>query len=65
MRELSKEETTQVAGGASTGQEFLVSGGDFDYPGGSNALAALRKAAHSSVYGQLGDSVGEAMYKGS
>ena len=65
MRELGQEESTQVAGGASTGQGFLVSGWDFGYPGGLGALAAMSEAAHSSVHGQLGDSVGEAMYAGS
>jgi len=65
MRELSQEETAQVAGGASTSQGFLVTGWDYGYPGGLSALAAMSEAAHSSVHGQLGDSVGEAMYKGS
>ena len=65
MRELSQEETIQVSGGASPSQNFLVSGWDYGYPGGLAALAAMSDAAHSSVHGQLGDSVGEAMYKGS
>ena len=65
MRELSQEEAKQVSGGASATQGLLISGWDYGYPGGLVALAAMSEAAHSSVHGQLGDSVGEAMYKGS
>jgi len=65
MRELTQEETAQVSGGGATSQGFLINGRDFGYPGGLSALAALSKAAHASVHGQLGDSVGEAMYAGS
>lgn len=65
MRELSQQETTKVSGGAATSQGLLVAGWDYGYPGGLAALAAMSEVAHSSVHGQLGDSVGEAMYKGS